>query len=64
MDTFELADGGIFLYQDDFLPPGPADRYFHELLTNCAWEQKPGVFGDSVLDTLDAVSQAGRTRCR
>ena len=31
MDTIELADGGILLYHDAFLPPDLADRYFVEL---------------------------------
>lgn len=45
METFELADGGILLYAEAFLPPDVADRYFAELRDHCAWEQKPGVFG-------------------
>ncbi len=45
METIELTDGGILLYDDAFLPPDLADRYFVELRDHCAWEQKPGVFG-------------------
>jgi alkylated DNA repair dioxygenase AlkB len=45
MDTFELADGGILLHDDAFLPPDLAWQYFAELRDHCAWEQKPGVFG-------------------
>jgi alkylated DNA repair dioxygenase AlkB len=45
MDTFELADGGILLYEARFLPPELAHRYFAELRDGAAWEQKPGVFG-------------------
>jgi alkylated DNA repair dioxygenase AlkB len=45
METIELADGGILLYDDAFLPPVLADRYLVELRDHCAWEQKPGVFG-------------------
>lgn len=45
MDTIELADGGLLLYGEAFLPPEIADRYFAELRDNSAWEQKPGVFG-------------------
>jgi len=41
----ELADGGLLLYDEAFLPPDLADRYFVELRDHCAWEQKPGVFG-------------------
>jgi hypothetical protein len=44
-DTFDLTDGGILLYDEAFLPPDLADRYFAELRDQCAWEQKPGVFG-------------------
>jgi alkylated DNA repair dioxygenase AlkB len=45
MQTIELADGGILLYDDAFMPSDPADLYFAELRNHCAWEQKPGVFG-------------------
>lgn len=45
METIELADGGILLYDDAFLPPHIADKYFAELRDHSAWEQKPGVFG-------------------
>lgn len=45
MKAFELADGGLLLYDKAFLPPEIADRYFAELRDNSAWEQKPGVFG-------------------
>jgi alkylated DNA repair dioxygenase AlkB len=46
VDTIELADGGILIYDNAFLPPDVADRYFVELRDHCAWEQKPGVFGN------------------
>ncbi len=45
MKTIELQDGGVLLYDDAFLPTNLADRYFHELRDQCAWEQKPGIFG-------------------
>ncbi len=45
METIELADGGILLYDEAFLPPDLADRYFVELRDHCAWGQRPGVFG-------------------
>ena len=45
METIELADGGILLYDDAFLPPELADRYFADLRDTLVWEQKPGVFG-------------------
>lgn len=45
MKTHELTDGGIILYDDAFLPPDLASKYFTELLETTPWEQKPGVFG-------------------
>lgn len=45
METIELLDGGILLYDAAFLAPDLADRYFAELRETVAWEQKPGVFG-------------------
>jgi alkylated DNA repair dioxygenase AlkB len=45
MDTIELADGGILLYHDAYLPSDLADRYFVELRDTSAWEQKQATFG-------------------
>ena len=45
MEAIELADDGLLLYDEAFLPPEFADQYFAELRDNSAWEQKPGVFG-------------------
>ncbi len=45
LQTIELADGGILLYDETFLPSELADRYFSELQDQIAWEQKPGIFG-------------------
>ena len=45
METTELRDGGILLYNEAFLPSDLADQYFSELREHCAWEQKPGIFG-------------------
>ena len=45
MQTLELTDGGILLYDETFLPADTADRYFAELREHISWEQKPGVFG-------------------
>lgn len=45
MQTIELTDGGILLFDECFLPSDLADRYFAELRNNCEWEQKPGIFG-------------------
>ena len=35
----------LLLYDDAFLPPDLADRYFVELRNNSAWQQKPASFG-------------------
>lgn len=45
MQRFELLDGGVLLYQEEFLQKQQADRYLKELLEHCQWEQKPGIFG-------------------
>jgi alkylated DNA repair dioxygenase AlkB len=45
MDTLELADGGLLLYEEAFLPPDLAHRYFVELRDTSAWEQKKAAFG-------------------
>ena len=45
MDTIELRDGGILLYDEAFLPPDLADRYFAELRDTTPWEQKKAAFG-------------------
>jgi alkylated DNA repair dioxygenase AlkB len=44
-DTIELADGGIVLFQDGFLPPDLADGCFAELRETAPWEQKKAAFG-------------------
>ncbi|MEY4565876.1 MAG: hypothetical protein RLY14_846 [Planctomycetota bacterium] len=41
----DLRDGGVLLYEEEFLHKELADRYFRELRDECAWEQKPGIFG-------------------
>lgn len=45
MQTINLTDGGILLCGETFLPPELADRYFTNLRDQCAWKQKPGIFG-------------------
>jgi alkylated DNA repair dioxygenase AlkB len=45
METIELADGGLLLYEAGFLPADLADRYFAELRATAPWEQKPAAFG-------------------
>ncbi len=45
MDRIKLADGGLILLDETFLPAELADRYFAELQDQCVWEHKPGIFG-------------------
>lgn len=45
METIELADGGILLYDRAFLAPDQADHYFVELRDTSAWDQKKAAFG-------------------
>jgi alkylated DNA repair dioxygenase AlkB len=45
METIALADGGILLYDDAFLPLDLAERYFAELRDTAPWEQKKAAFG-------------------
>ncbi len=45
MDTVELADGGLLLYEEAFLPADLANRYFVELRDTAPWEQKKASFG-------------------
>ena len=47
METIQLADGGLMLYDEGFFPADLADRYFAELRDTSAWEQKKAVFGNS-----------------
>ncbi|HVX10770.1 MAG TPA: alpha-ketoglutarate-dependent dioxygenase AlkB [Pirellulales bacterium] len=44
-ETIALADGGVILYDDAFLPQDLADRYFQELRDTCTWDQKKAAFG-------------------
>jgi alkylated DNA repair dioxygenase AlkB len=45
MDAIELADGGLLLCEEAFLPADLADRYFVELRDTAPWEQKKAAFG-------------------
>ena len=45
MDSIELADGGLLLYEEAFLPANLAARYFVELRDTASWEQKKAAFG-------------------
>lgn len=45
MQTIELADGGLLLYDEAFLPPDLAERYFVELRDTAPWERKKAAFG-------------------
>jgi alkylated DNA repair dioxygenase AlkB len=61
LQTIELADGGILLYDGCFLPTELSDRYFHELRGDCIWEQKPGVFGHMQPRLTASYGDAGVT---
>lgn len=45
MQTIELKDGGLMIVDNSFLSEELADIYFQKLMEQCAWEQKPGIFG-------------------
>jgi alkylated DNA repair dioxygenase AlkB len=45
LQTIELTDGGVLLFDENFLPSELADRYFVTIRDECIWEQKPGIFG-------------------
>lgn len=61
MDTIELKDGGLLLYNDAFLPADLADFYFIELRDQCQWEQKPGIFGFMQPRLITSYGDAGVT---
>ena len=45
LETIPLQDGGILRFDQSFIEPKIADKYFADLRDNCQWEQKPGIFG-------------------
>lgn len=45
MENIELADGGLILYEKNFIPEDLANEYFAEIRANAAWDQKQGAFG-------------------
>jgi len=59
VESFEIADGGILLYYDSFLPTELADDYFAKLRDHCAWEQKPGIFGHMQPRLIASYGDAG-----
>ena len=61
METINLADGGILLYDEHFLSPGAADRYFVDLRDTLAWEQKPGIFGHAQPRLIATYGDEGLT---
>jgi len=61
METIELTDGGLLLYDDAFLPSALTDRYFAELRDQCQWEQKPGIFGYMQPRLISSYGDAGVT---
>ena len=60
-ETIKLRNGGLLLYNDAFLTPDLADRYFIELRDNCQWEQKPGIFGHMQPRLIASYGDAGTT---
>jgi len=61
METTELKDGGLLCYDDSFLSPELADRYFTDLRDQCQWEQKPGIFGHMQPRLIASYGDAGVT---
>jgi alkylated DNA repair dioxygenase AlkB len=61
METLHLADGGLLLYDPGFLPADVADHYFATLRDECAWEQKPGLFGQMQPRLIATYGEAGLT---
>ena len=59
MNTIELQDGGLLLYDDAFIPADLSDRYFFELRDECVWEQKPGIFGHMQPRLIVSYGDAG-----
>lgn len=61
METIELADGGSLLYDEAFLSPDLADRYFAELRDTAPWEQKKAAFGHMQPRLTASYGDAGVT---
>jgi hypothetical protein len=61
MESLELTDGGLLIYDEAFLPPDVADRYFVELRDQRVWEQKPGIFGHTQPRLTASYGEAGVT---
>ena len=59
METIELEDGGVLVYDDSFLDANVADHYFIELRDQCVWEQKPGIFGYMQPRLISSYGEAG-----
>jgi alkylated DNA repair dioxygenase AlkB len=43
--SISLTDGGLIILYQAFFTKEASDAYFSKLLSECAWEQKPGIFG-------------------
>jgi alkylated DNA repair dioxygenase AlkB len=59
MQTIELTDGGILVHDPHFLPSDLAHQYFVKLRSECAWEQKPGVFGHMQPRLIASYGESG-----
>ena len=61
MQTIQLADGGLLLFDANFLERAQADRYFTAIQEECVWEQKPGIFGHMQPRLTASYGDAGVT---
>lgn len=61
METIELQDGGLLLFDAAFLPSEIANQHFVGLLDHCQWEQKPGIFGHMQPRLIASYGDSGIT---
>lgn len=61
MTRIELKDGGLIVFDDAFLTPDLANRYFENLRDHCQWEQKPGLFGHMQPRLIASYGDSGVT---
>ncbi len=61
VETIKLRDGGELIYIEKFLPIDIADEYFLALRDECAWEQKPGIFGHMQPRLIASYGNSGVT---
>ena len=61
LQTIQLADGGLLLFEANFFSQELADRYFAAIRDECCWEQKPGIFGHMQPRLTASYGDAGVT---